>query len=1114
MPAAGQLEIGSPLDPVRLEPQLHDATSPANILSPNDASAMSAHAFKINSPHDAMHATPPDHNMMGTAQFGDFSFSYQELHDAGAMVSLGETKFDEHDAADQFSPQQASAPPENRDAPMQDLSPIPSFGALPAATAERDLSLDPSPGSLDDGNSPGVHSLEDSVADEFGLSSTGRQEGADTASRPKDDKSDGVPSWSELKTKAGKERKRLPLACIACRRKKIRCSGEKPACKHCIRSRIPCVYKVTTRKAAPRTDYMAMLDKRLKRMEERIIKVIPKAEQDASTIQRAVVKPAIPGSTPASKGSTKKRGADEAFGHDLDRWARAPSKTKPDGSSKPSALQIQEDEESKLFVEGLDALPPKDIQEHLAEVFFDNIYGQAYHILHKPSYMRKLRAGTLPPVLVLSVCAIAARFSTHPKLTSSPNFLRGEEWASCARDICTKRYEWPNITILTCLLILGLHEFGTCHGGRSWALGGQAIRMAFALQLHKDLEHDPLRIDGKTELSFVDREIRRRTMWACFLMDRLNSSGTDRPMFIREETLRIPLPVKEQYFQLDMPAPTETLGGEVMHPIADEDGQLTDAKKNMGVAAYMVRSIALWGRIINYLNQGGKEMDSKPFWNPDSEYSVLVKEAEDILETLPESLKYSADNLQLHNTENMANQFLFLHISIQQNILFLNRVAVASPSKAAKQEVPKVFVTKAGTRTFAAADRISDLLKDAESYFVTAPFVGYCAFSSSTIHILGIFSGNPAMEVSSKRNLATNVKFLSRMKRYWGMFHWMSENLREQYRAYADAARQGSTTNEKATASPIFQYGDWFDRYPHGVSQSDFVDPVSLKKREKGDEAVLEQKPELHTVEEYFTTLSPSQSSEGRGEAARPGQAKRKAVAKKPGGAQDHQQQQIDPMMGDFEPGVSSEQPDVARLAHQRSFSGSLNGQANGPAGFNPVNMAHSQASAYHAMSPISPIALGQYGHHGHHHPAFYTPELLSMGLSQQAMASMIQPLDRQMVFGAYSMDPGGVPNAGSLDPVEWERLARSRAQAQAEGHRRGIPPGAGRMGYAGGARHPLETMAAFGPEASTAWFMPFNMEPPELGHDLGMGLDGLGNMFGGGGSAGGGGVNGIRHGH
>lgn len=245
-----------------------------------------------------------------------------------------------------------------------------------------------------DSTAPGVNLLEEPMADEFGLSSAGGpSDGTLLGARSKEDKTDATPSWSELKTKAGKERKRLPLACIACRRKKIRCSGEKPACKHCLRSRIPCVYKVTTRKAAPRTDYMAMLDKRLKRMEERIIKLVPKSEQDSTpSITRAVVKPAIPGTLPGGKSSAKKRGADEAFGADLDNWARAGGvKTKVDNSNKPATLVVQETEESKLLREGADALPPKDLQEHLAEVFFEHIYGQAYHLLHKPSYMRKLR---------------------------------------------------------------------------------------------------------------------------------------------------------------------------------------------------------------------------------------------------------------------------------------------------------------------------------------------------------------------------------------------------------------------------------------------------------------------------------------------------------------------------------------------------------------------------------------------------------------------------------------------------------------------------------------------------------------------------------------------------
>lgn len=194
---------------------------------------------------------------------------------------------------------------------------------------------------------------------------------------------DRPPAWSELKTKAGKERKRLPLACIACRRKKIRCSGEKPACKHCLRSRIPCVYKVTARKAAPRTDYMAMLDKRLKRMEERVIKFIPKEElSQVAVIGRANVRPLALGSD-GKVNAGKKRAAAEAFGPDHEEWTHLKANTLP-----PKGLDL--DEKAKL-TEGTESLPSKAIQEHLAEVFFEYLYGQSYHLLHKPSFMRRLR---------------------------------------------------------------------------------------------------------------------------------------------------------------------------------------------------------------------------------------------------------------------------------------------------------------------------------------------------------------------------------------------------------------------------------------------------------------------------------------------------------------------------------------------------------------------------------------------------------------------------------------------------------------------------------------------------------------------------------------------------
>jgi hypothetical protein len=621
------------------------------------------------------------------------------------------------------------------------------------------------------------------------------------------------------------------------------------------------------------------------------------------------------------------------------------------------------------------------------------------------------RAGTVPPVLILAVCAVSARFSTHPKLNTTPNFLRGEEWASEARDIVMRRYEWPNITILTCFLLLGLHEFGTCQGGRSWSFGGQAIRMAYALQLHLDLDYDPQKRNGTAELSFIDREIRRRTMWACFLMDRFNSSGTDRPTFVKEESIKVQLPIKEKFFQLDMPGPTENLKGDVPHPLTPGAGQLSNARENMGVAAYMIRSIALWGRIINYLNLWGKDEDPHPMWHEQSVYTELLKQTEAFDSSLPESLKYTPENLHTHETEGLANQFLFLHISIQQNHLFMNRFAVPGQSgNRPSLDTPKEFVTKAGAKAFEAANRISELLRDGEPHFVTAPFTGYCAFLSSTVHVFGVFSKNPTMETASKRNLATNVKYLSKMKKYWGMFHWMAENLREQYRLCADAVRQGASAASSNKSPAIFQYGDWFNRYPYGVSQSDFEDPAVGIKKEKGDDAVLEEKSDYQTVERFFHTLEPMPPQER--ESGKPPKRKVKKNLSAP-------QSQLEPV-----------NTSVSSL---------------GPGPMIQMQQGHQIPQGYSQLSPTTTTPVNMYSQQ----PPYYGQDVLI----PPHQAGILPQLDRQLVFGAYAgTDPSSLSSHSLIDSTTWDM----------------------QMGG----------MSGFVTEPSSAWFMPFNMEPPDLGHE------------------------------
>lgn len=436
--------------------------------------------------------------------------------------------------------------------------------------------------------------------------------------------------------------------------------------------------------------------------------------------------------------------------------------------------------------------------------------------------------------------------------------------------------------------------------------------------------------------------------------------------------MKIPLPIKEKYFQLNMPGPTENLKGEVLQAVATEAGELSNPKENMGVAAHMIRAIALWGRVINYLNLGGKEEDQHPMWHPESGYSTLIQQTETFADALPEDLKYTPENLHTHETDGLASQFLFLHVSIQQNILFMNRFAVPGISGGrAPKDVPKEFMIKAGEKAFNAANSISDLIRDGESYFVTAPFTGYCAFLSSTVHVFGVFSNNAEMEETSKRNLATNVKYLAKMKRYWGMFHFMSENLKDQYRSYADASRQG--TGSKDNPGRIFQYGDWFDQYPHGVSQSDFEDPAAVIKKEKGDDAVLEQKSDYHTVEEFFHTMSPHQSQE----------ASRipKRKPKKRSSSMHHGQ-------------LAPVNTNVGNMAHNSHIPHS-------------AQSAHSIQQLPHSYNQMSPGTPGHMYQQQHQQSPYYQQEPHLHPPHQQGI---LPQLDRQLVFGAYA---GGDPSSG-----------------------------------------------------------------------------------------------------
>lgn len=348
-------------------------------------------------------------------------------------------------------------------------------------------------------------------------------------------------------------------------------------------------------------------------------------------------------------------------------------------------------------------------------------------------------------------------------------------------------------------------------------------------------------------------------MWACFLLDRFTSSTIERPAFINEESIEVPLPVNERFFEFDMPIHSEYLDGRpAPEPTATGPANAGDTASNLGIAAYMVRAVAGWGRALAYINGGGRASDPEPAWSDKSRFSALIRENEEMVQRLPAEYQWSKDNLEVHVTEKTAPQYLLLHTTIPLITVFLNQGCASALQASGVQDAPKEFLAKTSARTFAAASRISQVLREGDEgqIPVNAAFAGYSAFTSTSVQLLAMASASPQLKTTAEANCSINVKYMRRLMRHWGMFHWMVEDIRRQYKTSHDVARKGSA-GAAGPIPPLLQYGDWFQQYPYGIADSDMMDPSVGRKHNKGEDGVLELKSELQSVEDFFSTLSP-----------------------------------------------------------------------------------------------------------------------------------------------------------------------------------------------------------------------------------------------------------------
>lgn len=302
--------------------------------------------------------------------------------------------------------------------------------------------------------------------------------------------------------------------------------------------------------------------------------------------------------------------------------------------------------------------------------------------------MRDLEEKQVDAILVDAVCALAARFSTHPLLTGSGEHQKdgsnessniqpseyGQAFAQRARSAIMDAFPCPSVAVVQAALLLAYDEFGASRDSGLWMYLGIAIRMAqdLGMQTLEGLKYegrdgptpssvktDPSGSSGNIQGLFepqqrqsgtpeeeeqraVERE-RLDTFWSIFFLDRVISSGTGRPVTLRDADIEISFPSMQVDSASGWPLPFPAL----------------------------IRVVHLYGRVTDLLNSIKEKAHITEELR--KKLDMLEYQLTEIYQGLSPKLHFNALNFQHYVKINQGTNFLLLHCWFHTLIVLLHQ---------------------------------------------------------------------------------------------------------------------------------------------------------------------------------------------------------------------------------------------------------------------------------------------------------------------------------------------------------------------------------------------------------------------------------------------------------
>jgi hypothetical protein len=128
------------------------------------------------------------------------------------------------------------------------------------------------------------------------------------------------------------------------------------------------------------------------------------------------------------------------------------------------------------------------------------------------------------------------------------------------------------------------------------------------------------------------RELKRRTFWSCFFLDKLLSNCRDRPSGIQEQDIYCDLPISEE---------------DLVFRRFDQSLSLTEPdlgkKGKHNLYVLLIRILLIFGEITTWHGRGGRHADKREPWKSGMPFTVLDEKLAEWEKQIPAHLRYSLD---------------------------------------------------------------------------------------------------------------------------------------------------------------------------------------------------------------------------------------------------------------------------------------------------------------------------------------------------------------------------------------------------------------------------------------------------------------------------------------